>query len=659
LQDITGNMQGKTADRRNVVEIPFEAKLPFLWGEGTFQKNEWSYVNFLVGPNGTGKTLFAEQLIQACPRAGLRTRYLSAERLSGFEKRAYANAIGISGGLERGINLAQIGQFANRAENSGLSAGAFAILKQKLDVRIRIEATLSELFNRRIMLVEEEGFLRPRLQKSGATGVYDFKTQESHGLKELITLLTFLYDDGHSCLIIDEPELHLHPQFQTLFLQEMRRISGDPRSDPSKKVFFLITHSPYFIDVRTVNDLRSCVVFQQDKLPAYVDELEEEDRQRIIGLLPRLNTHHKQFFFASRPVFVEGYLDQQLFTLIQERRDILLGAGGTSIIDVSGNEDLALFFRLCKTFKMEAQIITDLDSIVRGGLRQTVSHDERCKTYLRQEGVGDNWMTLYGLMAREISACVKQIEAQAASADSSDTSLQQFLKALLTSKNDEAKRYRFLVGLKRVREKIRVLVPDCADKIDAIEGRLSKLTKAFERCEVYVLPNGALENHLTSYTGDPYAIADAGKLAAFDEERRFLLREGLSHAQIRSRYEELITVIDKATRLAVIEKDKHLNSVIGDWMHRVQRAYQDGEINSLQSLQTSALVDWASFARIIDLVDFSETDAGFRCLAKLKPIMDEDQRLVEFTSDTNAAKFRLEAAQDGPSVPKRVSTDTP
>jgi predicted ATP-dependent endonuclease of OLD family len=37
-------------------------------------------------------------------------------------------------------------------------------------------------------------------------------------------------------------------------------------------------------------------------------------------LLPRLNTHHKQFFFSSAPVFVEGYTDQQLFSLIQERR---------------------------------------------------------------------------------------------------------------------------------------------------------------------------------------------------------------------------------------------------------------------------------------------------------------------------------------------------
>ena len=41
-------------------------------------------------------------------------------------------------------------------------------------------------------------------------------------------LLTHLYDDQHQCLIIDEPELNLHPQYQAFFLQEVRKVAGDP-----------------------------------------------------------------------------------------------------------------------------------------------------------------------------------------------------------------------------------------------------------------------------------------------------------------------------------------------------------------------------------------------------------------------------------------------
>jgi ATP-dependent protease Clp ATPase subunit len=44
----------------NRIEITIQ--LPELWGDRSFVKNEWGNINLLVGANGTGKTLFAEQL---------------------------------------------------------------------------------------------------------------------------------------------------------------------------------------------------------------------------------------------------------------------------------------------------------------------------------------------------------------------------------------------------------------------------------------------------------------------------------------------------------------------------------------------------------------------------------------------------------------------
>lgn len=70
------------------------------------------------------------------------------------------------------------------------------------------------------------------LQKRIGGTEYGLKERECHGLKELIGLLTFLYDDDNNCLIIDEPKLHLHPQFQTFFLQEIRKIAGNPLNNP-------------------------------------------------------------------------------------------------------------------------------------------------------------------------------------------------------------------------------------------------------------------------------------------------------------------------------------------------------------------------------------------------------------------------------------------
>lgn len=205
------------------MNLAISVSLPFLWGGQVFEKNEWGFLNFLVGPNGTGKTLFTDQLRQQCQVQGLKPRYLNAERLSGMEKSDSSSFLGSYNPLIRGMDIAQLLQYKQGAASIGLSLDAFFTLKEKLDVRVRIEANLSQLFGRRIRLAEEGGFLKPKMQMIDGGDEYGLKESESHGLKELITLLTFLYDDEYDCLIVDEPELHLHPQFQAFFFRRRER----------------------------------------------------------------------------------------------------------------------------------------------------------------------------------------------------------------------------------------------------------------------------------------------------------------------------------------------------------------------------------------------------------------------------------------------------
>jgi len=448
-----------------------------LWGEQRFQKNEWGSINYLVGPNATGKTQFAEQLKQQCQNQGLKVRYLSSERLAGLEKMNYSYFS--SSGMHQGLNIGQLGEYKNYGAQYGLVSDAFATLKEKLDIRVKIEATLSQLFGRRIRLAEEGGFLQPKIKRIEVGNEYGLKESECHGLKELITLLTFLYNDDHNCLIIDEPEQHLHPQFQTFFLQEIRKIAGDPLSSPDKKCFFIVTHSPYYVDIRTLEDLKYCIVFQPDKLPRRIDQLEGEDEWRTKRLLPRLNTHHKQFFFASRPIFVEGYFDQQIFSLVQEKRGKLLGASGSCIIDVGGKDESDLFFRICKKLNVDAQFITDLDILTKGKLRQSVSEDDRCRDYLQSEGLGTNLMQVIGEAEKAISKCLREIEPKLTNTSGLNSQLQNFRVALSEVSELEKKRYVFLVGLKYLGEKIKHLVSSRAEELSYIEGRLGRMAEIF------------------------------------------------------------------------------------------------------------------------------------------------------------------------------------
>lgn len=621
------------------MNLSITISIPDLWGEQKFEKSEWGGVNYLVGPNATGKTQFAEQLRQQCKDQGLKTRYLSSERLAGLERRQYG-LFGYSQ-LNEGLNIGRLKDYKSQGLTYGLAADAFAVLKEKLDVKIRIEATLSQLFGRRIRLAEEGGFLKPKIQRIEVGNEYDLKESECHGLKELITLLTFLYNDDYNCLIIDEPELHLHPQFQAFFLQEIRRIAGDPLSSPNKKCFFIVTHSPYYIDIRTLEDLKYCIVFQPDKLPACIDKLGNEDEWRIKRLLPRLNTHHKQFFFASRPIFVEGYFDQQIFSLIQEKRGKVLGASGSCIVDVSGKDELDLFFRICNHWNIEAQFIVDLDMLIKGKLRQSVSGDNGCQVYLQDEGLGMDLMQVIGEAEKAIDECLLELESNLTDTVALNPPLQDFWDVLGKVTELDKKRYIFLVGLKYLGEQNKGFISNSAAKLSFIEGRLQKVIQAFKHSRVYVLAKGELENYLPEYKGNPCLIPDDIKANTFEKERDFILGNNLTEEEIRARYGELINILDEATSPKEIDMDLYLTYTIRDWIYKVQSAYNRGEVKDEDSLKRNAMIDWKTHSRIFDLLDFTLNRDGFTCRIKLRPLLDPKEREVMFDNKLSAANYPL------------------
>jgi hypothetical protein len=145
------------------MNIPVSIKIPVLWGESVFTKNEWAGLNYLVGPNGSGKTRFAEDLRPLLTNAGFSVRYLSAERLTGLERNQNAWGYGLP--LNRGFDVGRFEQDKRHGEQDGLAGDAFIILRERLNVRIKVEAFLSSLFERRIRFAEEGGYLRPKMQR--------------------------------------------------------------------------------------------------------------------------------------------------------------------------------------------------------------------------------------------------------------------------------------------------------------------------------------------------------------------------------------------------------------------------------------------------------------------------------------------------------------
>ncbi len=69
-----------------MLNIPIQISIPTLWKDNIFKKSNWGAINYLVGPNGTGKSQFAQQLQPQLTTSGLKVRYLSADRIISWTK---------------------------------------------------------------------------------------------------------------------------------------------------------------------------------------------------------------------------------------------------------------------------------------------------------------------------------------------------------------------------------------------------------------------------------------------------------------------------------------------------------------------------------------------------------------------------------------------
>ena len=208
---------------------------------------------------GSGKSRFAAALLTHLTPRPSKARLLGTDRL---REMADPGRMGRYWGDNLSAGYAKTSFDELRAagvEGSGIDT--FLLLEDRMELRIRIEATVGHLFDRDVILEWDSGHLVPKATRREGGESYRLDRDECHGIKELLVLLTHLYDHGHGYLIIDEPELNLHPQLQAFFMQEVRKIAGRPGDPVHKKVVFLITHSPFILDLRCDEDIKSVISF--------------------------------------------------------------------------------------------------------------------------------------------------------------------------------------------------------------------------------------------------------------------------------------------------------------------------------------------------------------------------------------------------------------
>ena len=161
-------------------------------------------------------------------------------------------------------------------------------------------------------------------------------------------------------LIIEEPEMYLHPQAQRYFFRLLCEMT-----DRGQCQVIYSTHSPIFADVNRFEALRLVRRHaQQHSRVSYVPSSQEADLKKArdaFKLGGRFDAGRNEVLFASRALLVEGYGDRIAALMVFEKLGVDPDAEGIAIVDCGGKSGIELVLRVCRALDIPFTVLHDED----------------------------------------------------------------------------------------------------------------------------------------------------------------------------------------------------------------------------------------------------------------------------------------------------------
>ncbi len=231
-----------------------------------------------------------------------------------------------------------------------------------------------------------------KVRYAGHHGVLLPESYNGLGMRNLIFILlrivsfyrTFRAEQnapGVHLVFIEEPEAHLHPQMQEVFIRQVSKIaqqlSNQEGAPPWPVQFIVSTHSSHIANAAgfeairyfhpaVANDVRQTVI---KDLREGLRETPEEHRKFLHQYLTLTRC---DLFFADKAILIEGTSERLLLPVIIEKLEEAepnlpnLSSQYVTIMEVGGAY-AHLFFDLLDFLELPTLIITDLDSVAAPG----------------------------------------------------------------------------------------------------------------------------------------------------------------------------------------------------------------------------------------------------------------------------------------------------
>lgn len=452
----------------------------------------------LLGPNGSGKTHLLRGLKQSLylHMDGKHVRFLSAGRM-GLLEQFRSDFDGYRNGTPEYDNAiyGSKGDAARRHRMETLT-GDFQTLAERADILIKIQERLRKLFKRDVLIDWDGGNLKISFARLDIEAKPYSSGREASGLMQLVGILAALYDDDVGALLLDEPEVSLHPQLQAFLLNEIISVSGYPEAGKNKKIVIIATHSTEMLQIHSPEDLLS-LVFCYDlmadpvQIPADAGELKNK---KIQNLIARLGQEHKLSLFSKRPLLVEGPSDVIICSSLAGKLDMHLEAAGSQLLPVIGKGQMSIVGKLLRLLGKTPVALADADGIADGV--------DLVNSYLSDNPTADKRASSSGFasanqMAGAIYADYCKLVDSRWDEISSLAEVHPYWVNRKTGEDTQAKRRSAFCTLFTTTDiELSKLAPD--DAWTSIKARFIALLDLLEQCGLFVLRRGSIESYYLS-----------------------------------------------------------------------------------------------------------------------------------------------------------------
>ncbi|WP_460481903.1 AAA family ATPase [Comamonas humi] len=182
----------------------------------------------------------------------------------------------------------------------------------------------------------------------------------SSGERELMTYLFAIYalNVKDALIVIDEPELHLHPRWQKILLELFERLAKDTGNQ-----FLMATHSPAFASPATIKYISRVYSDQQRSRIVTLNGSEQlPGAKHLFNIVNSQN--NERVFFSDLVILVEGISDRIFFEALFRRFGKQQNSGRVfEVISVGGKNLFKQYANLLNAFKVPHVVIADLDYV--------------------------------------------------------------------------------------------------------------------------------------------------------------------------------------------------------------------------------------------------------------------------------------------------------